>query len=1069
MARSVEEIFNMKPNQGTSVSSTQKPKTLQEIFSPQKQNTLTNGNKNLQTLQQIDAKINPISQQNIKTERQKAEEAMKANNTLANRMAYAKAVNSEVDQSMSKSKATNTLAEGSIAKSMQDQTLKDSVNAKTSFQKFLARERASRNEILTGTTMQKPDSKLSLLADLLGTVEGFAAGGKGSPASAGSMLYKGAETAAEKTLPLAANLIGKASPKAANLLLNPLAKTAITQGAAGAGYETVNSLANNEKMSGKDIALAAGTNALLPVLGKGIGKTVGNLSKNKLPENTFIPDVQNAYKNARVEELPKPDLKPKSFKLGNPLKVDELRPKYASANVKNTTFTPKDLAKYADAKIETPVTNIEFRKNDLLRKETPSISTGESNLTPNIMDLKIERPESETVTMYGEAAKAKQPGKPIPEPVIAEGFKERGFGRNVRTDANMKDEIRDSVTKDPLVYEQLGNKKTLESAQKRFNEGYEVALEKWNNSLSSDSFRADDIPLARMLANEAVNRGEIAGSRKIIADVSEKLTQAGQFSQAARILRNAEDPGAFRVFVDRQLNKLNQQGKQQYGGKWPDIQLTDDEIKIINNWNKSDSAGREQIMEDIYTRIQDQIPVSNLEKFDTWRRIAMLLNPKTHIRNTVGNAIMSVTRKTADTMAASLERVARLPEGQRTKSIGWSKDKNLVNTVNKEWESNKTDLMKSGRWDLENLKFGMLNRDKRIFNNNALDFLDNLSKDTLNFEDAVFMKRAYTDALGQYMSANKMTAVTDAAKNYARRRAWEATFRQANWLSDTIQGLKRKGGIIGKATDIAIPFSKTPANIMQRAVEYSPAGLIKALYSKAKGKSANDVIEDLAKGMVGTGIASLGFLLASMGWARGEKESSKNAEAILSQLGEQAYSISTPLGSYTYDWAQPISVPFAMGVAVYESLEKSARKSEGEEGLDGFTRALNAAQSAVTTGAETIFNLTMMQNIQDLLGGGYGSVSESLLSLPSDYISQAFPTLFGQGARTADDTKRSTYDPNQLKQMANTFIAKTPVASKTLQPNLDVFGREQSQSGGLPRGIQQFLNPGYSKKKQAIR
>ncbi len=556
------------------------------------------------------------------------------------------------------------------------------------------------------------------------------------------------------------------------------------------------------------------------------------------------------------------------------------------------------------------------------------------------------------------------------------------------------------------------------------------------------------VPLARLLANEAAKRGDLPTARKVIDDVAEKLTQSGQFSQAARILRQASDPGAFIISFRKRINKLNQQGQKMFGKKWTDINLTDDELQdIFGNWNKLDDAGKEKLTEGIYNRISNQIPVTKLEQYDSWRRMAMLLNPKTHIRNTIGNVIMMGTRKTSDTIGATLEKAAGVPTGERTKSFGWSRNRAMVETVDKEWSAAKKDLTSISRWDLENLR--LTNMDKQIFKSSALNRLDQLSKNTLNMEDNIFLERAYKDALGQYLSTNKLSEATAKAQEYAKRRALEATFKQANVLSRTIQNLKKSGGIIGKATDITIPFSLTPSNIVARAVEYSPLGILKALYSKTKGATPTTVIEDLSKGMTGTGIAALGFILGASGWARGKSGTSKNVEGLLSQLGEQPYSLTTPIGSYTLDWAQPVSVPFFMGVAVYEALQKEK------------PTVADTVVNALSGGADTIFNMTMLQNIKDLLGGAYSSVSESLMSLPADYLSQGMPTLLGQIARTADDTKRSSYNLDPLKQLANTFAQKIPGLSTTLEPSLDIFGREQSRGGPL----QQFFSPGYAKGK----
>ena len=116
-------------------------------------------------------------------------------------------------------------------------------------------------------------------------------------------------------------------------------------------------------------------------------------------------------------------------------------------------------------------------------------------------------------------------------------------------------------------------------------------------------------------------------------------------------------------------------------------------------------------------------------------------------------------------------------------------------------------------------------------------------------------------------------------------------------------------------------------------------------------------IEKLAQGLTGTGIAALGFWLADMGWAKYERNKSKNVEAILQQMGEQTNAIITPQGSYTFDWAQPFAIPLAMGVAAQEALEKN---NEG---------AIDAVKESILAGGDTLFAQGMLKNIRDIMGG----------------------------------------------------------------------------------------------------
>lgn len=650
-------------------------------------------------------------------------------------------------------------------------------------------------------------------------------------------------------------------------------------------------------------------------------------------------------------------------------------------------------------------------------------------------------------------------GGELPKGEIPAGMKERGYSKNIRTDTAMPEDIRASFDERPLVYKQISNSDTLAKAQAIMDTGEEAATSELYRSLGSKEFKPETVPLSKLLAKQAMESGNIEKARQVLSETANRLTEAGQFSQAAKILREA-DPETFLYTIDKQIRKLNEQGLKQYGKKWTNVALLPNEIKAIQGITPGNQQAYEVVWEQIGNRIAKDLPSTNMEKFDAWRRMAMLLNPKTHIRNTIGNAFMSVMRKGSDTLGAALEK-AFVPTGQRTKSFGWSFNKDIVSKVDETWDAVKKDILGESRWEIDNLR--ALGREKQVFKKGlvtkaaekvtgkqfergALQWVNELSLKTLNAEDNIFAKRAFKDALGQYMQANKLTEATDAAIEYAKRRALEATFKQTNILSDFINRAKQARGV-GKLVEGAIPFSKTPANIAARAVEYSPVGLAKLLFSK--GKTPAEVIETLSKGLTGTAITALGFYLGASGWAKVERNRSDKAEGLMQEMGDQPNSIITPQGSYTFDWAQPFAVPLAMGIAASEALKN--RK-------DGDTIA-QAVWDGIIAGGDTIFNMTMLQNIKQIFSGG--SISEKLAWIPAAYVEQAIPTILGQVARTIDPVKRSTIGGNRFEQELNKIKSRIPGLSQTLEPALSIWGQEQSQ-GGM---IQQFINPGTAKSK----
>jgi hypothetical protein len=632
----------------------------------------------------------------------------------------------------------------------------------------------------------------------------------------------------------------------------------------------------------------------------------------------------------------------------------------------------------------------------------------------------------------------------VKKETIAPKLDERGFSKNVRTDINMHDDIRQSFDENPLMKDTLSNKTTVEKAQQRYNKGFDVATNELMNT--PKTLDASDVPLARMLANDAANRGDIDTARKIIANIAEKLTETGRFSQAAKILRQS-DPAVFENTIIKNLTKVNEEGKKIYGNKWKDLKLDNDIVDEIYNMKYLDEKAREKVMNDIHNRLSQDIPTTNLEKFNSWRRMAMLLNPTTHIRNVVGNALVIPLRKSSDTLAAALEK-AFVKEGERTKGFLWSKDKKIVNLVDNDWENvAKEDILNVQKYSTETL--GSLNFDKPIFKNKKLEALNKFSMDALEAGDTPFVKRAYKDALGGYLQANKLTEVTDTAREYAKRRALEATYKQSNMFSTFMQKAKSSSKIANIGLEAIMPYTKTPSNILLQSIDYSPLGLVKAAAKAGGKKGASEVIETLAKSVVGSSVAGLGFFLGTMGSGRASAKDSTKLENLKKESGSQEYSVNTPWGSYTFDWAQPFSVPLAMGM-------------EAANSLKGNENAIEAVWKGLAAGGDTLFNMSMLKSIKDTFGG-MGSTSEKLMKAPVNYAIQAYPSMFGKIGKIADDTQRNTMGQTTLENTINQLKSKAPVLSKTLPEKRDMFGETEKTGNVVQRVAQNVISPGFAK------
>ena len=252
--------------------------------------------------------------------------------------------------------------------------------------------------------------------------------------------------------------------------------------------------------------------------------------------------------------------------------------------------------------------------------------------------------------------------------------------------------------------------------------------------------------------------------------------------------------------------------------------------------------------------------------------------------------------------------------------------------------------------------------------------------------------------------------------------------------------------------DAAIPFTKTPANILQTGIDYSPIGAMKSVVQILNKADPTTAIENLSKGLTGTGLALIGAWASYNGLARGTYEKSNKVEGLHQATGMLPNSIKTPGGSYTIDWAQPIAMPFFMGVAFMDELKKN-----GQDKAD-------AAFNALLQSGETLVQQSMLSGVKDLFGG-YGTMTEKIIQLPINYMTQGFPTVGGQIARVIDPLKRQIDYSNIIDSTTTSLQAKTPLLSKELPVKRDILGKPQEYGKGLLNVFQQFLSPGFIGKE----
>lgn len=342
-------------------------------------------------------------------------------------------------------------------------------------------------------------------------------------------------------------------------------------------------------------------------------------------------------------------------------------------------------------------------------------------------------------------------------------------------------------------------------------------------------------------------------------------------------------------------------------------------------------------------------------------------------------------------------------------------------------------------------------------------------------EDTPFVKQNFVNSLSNYLAAKNITSIDDVpqeAINLAYDEALKATFKDDNALSNTLSTLKKKMGKIG---DVILPFTKTPANLAMRGFEYSPAGFVKTFNDFANTKKTNkgtmtnaDIsrfLGDLSKNITGSGMILLGYSLAKSGIITGGYSENENERNWQKLKGYQPNAFHIGNKYYTYDWAQPSSIPLIIGTAIYEGMNKMEKEEASE--YEALTQGAKSLGQGLINASDAWFNLSPLQSVSNILGGGenasYGNTSPAtnILKTLAEYPQTLIPAVSGATARTNDTTIRNTYDSTSY---ANTYVnkmkSKIPGLSKTLPASYDVWGRERKRGTDEDAFVSQFINPG---------
>ncbi len=723
----------------------------------------------------------------------------------------------------------------------------------------------------------------------------------------------------------------------------------------------------------------------------------------------------------------------------------------------STSFNMKESSKTQDTSNELETGEWTKQKKDINPSEISSLSKEDSSTTPKINSKKYEK-----------------------------GNRQSNFYENVVKDSQfINKDFREEMSKDENIryYKGITNEQTLQKAYESLKDGGKEETLSWF-SKNEKNIKAEDVAKGWILLKQYQDAGDYQGAVEVAKKMRQMGTNAGQAVQAYNILSRLTPEGMF-YYAQSELNEaynkmVEGKSKQWIEANQDKFNLTQEETQTILDTMKEVASledGREKNIKlaQIQKLVSDKIPPTAGQSVKAWMRISMLFNPKTQVRNVMGNAVVLPVNATSDVFAGALDKLISKKTGVRTTGVTKEGVKGYAKGFKKGVFESYDDFRKGiNTRNVEGNRFeigeGKSFKDKGI--GKTLNRVDNMLSFALDVGDRGFYEATYTNSINNQMILNNTTEITQDMIDIATNEALQRTWQDSNNYTQAVLSIRK---ILNKANvkgyglgDVLIPFAKTPANLTKAIVDYSPVGLTKTLAFDAKRftnslqngqyspKLQHDFVQNVGKGLAGTMLYTLGYALAKAGVATGEPDDDKDVKNFMkNSLGISSYSIKIGDRSFTYDWAQPVATP----LAIMTNYVKYSKDNPDASAIDKAIKAMNI-------GTEQLLQQSFMESLNTVLNGN-GTTLENLSQAVLELPARAVPTFCKQIADMVDGTQRSSFEYGQpIKSAINSVKAKIPGLSQTSPASVDTLGNDIQKYGGNNNLWNVMLNPANTNKGQ---
>lgn len=577
-----------------------------------------------------------------------------------------------------------------------------------------------------------------------------------------------------------------------------------------------------------------------------------------------------------------------------------------------------------------------------------------------------------------------------------------------------------------------------------------------------------------------------AGSAlQALAKWSRNNTPEGLFAEAMAIIHRAEVGTDGRVDWSKQVAKETKGKTDKMDIDFMDRFMT--EAEKLNGLD-IDSPEAKLIMAKLGKMVNSQIPITLREKITTLLMDNMLGNARTLLTRNAGgnfgfNMLEDFLRRP---LSAVIDAGLSKKSGVRT-TLGL--DKNMIKAGLEGFKEGFKQDITDFHNDIISARTGENTLANATANNrNALTskighLYNKLVKSGLSIGDRMFYEKTYKMSMAEYQAMYDKGMLGDMskkdfeqlAKAYSQLNALTAVYQDNTLISQAFLDAKKavneaSKGMIGAdiMSQFTMPFVKTPANIIQRALEYSPLGIVKNAIQTVRDLKTDGLTMDVqrristetARNIIGTAMFVGSMALANSGRMTGGYSDDKDMKQAQKESGMQEFALHNPFGinaDVDVSWIPVIGNNLVAGAAAYDAMNKPDMT---------FDQKLGAGIGA---GLESQFESSMLQGLQRLLGatqfsrqgsdkGILGNAADTVKSGASQFI----PSLLRQAAAASDPMQRQLSGVNTDDYYKNNLISAIPGLRETLQPKIGRTGEELEQNHAQTVGgriFNTFLNP----------